>query len=134
MSVTFSFKEEESAIFGKIRRPIALVSFKHQKENIWRHIDMIVDTGADYTLLPIFLAPILGLDIKKDCKVIVTYGVGGKRLVYLLKRRINIKMGNYNRNIPVGFLSHNEIPPLLGRQEFFETFKVTFEKYLVTFE
>lgn len=28
---------------------------------------------------------------------------------------------------PVGFLATNYIPPLLGRQEFFETFKVTFE-------
>lgn len=134
MSVTFSFKEEKSAIFGTIYRPIALVSFQHQKENIWRHIDMIVDTGADYTLLPIFLAPILGVDIKKDCQVILTYGIGGKRLVYLFKKRITAKLGEYTRQIPIGFLSHDDIPPLLGRQDFFETFRVIFEKYQITFE
>ena len=30
---------------------------------------MIVDTGADYTLLPRFLAEDLKIDLEKDCKV-----------------------------------------------------------------
>ena len=113
---------------------MARVSFQHQKENIWRHVDMVIDTGADYTLLPNFLAPILGINLKSDCMVIMTQGVGGKSIVYLLKSKINVKVGNYTRQIPLGFLSHDNIPPLLGRQEFLETFKVSFEKHNSTFE
>ncbi|TSC65537.1 MAG: hypothetical protein CEO21_389 [Microgenomates group bacterium Gr01-1014_80] len=134
MAVTFPFKEEKSAIFGKIHRPIALVYIKHQKENLWRKVDMIVDSGADYTLLPRFLASALGVSLSRDCMVVDTNGVGGRSKVYLLRKKLLVKIGDYERSIPVGFLSSDYIPPLLGRKEFFETFKVTFEKFIVSFE
>ena len=43
---------------------------------------MIVDTGADYTLLPRFLAPVLGIDLNKDCQKLKTSGVGGEERVF----------------------------------------------------
>lgn len=113
---------------------MASIYFQHTKEKLWRRVEMVVDTGADYTLLPNFLAPILGINLKSDCIVIVTYGVGGKSTVYLLKKKIKINIGDYTRQIPLGFLSHDNIPPLLGRQEFLETFKVIFENHITTFE
>lgn len=106
----------------------------NQKEESWQPITMIVDTGADYTLLPRFLAEPLGIDLFKDCKAINTQGVGGTSRVYLLKKRIRVRLGEFRREIPVGFLTNDYIPPLLGRQEFFESFKVVFEKLVVTFE
>jgi len=133
MSISFSFKEENSPIFGKIRRPVAEVFFKDKKYNIWQPITMIIDTGADYTLLPQFSAKALGVDLTKDCNVIVTQGVGGTSKVYLLENKIDVKIGEYKRQIPLGFLDNDYIPPLLGRQEFFETFKVVFQKFHVTF-
>ena len=36
---------------------------------------MLVDTGADYTILPRREAMILGIDINKGCTSNVTYGV-----------------------------------------------------------
>lgn len=134
MAITFPFKEYQSGIFGKIRRPVALVFFQHRQDKSWQGITMIIDTGADYTLLPKFLAEALGISLSEDCKIIETRGVGGKSLVYLLKKKIKVKIANYERSIPIGFLSSDHIPPLLGRQEFFETFKVTFEKFITTFE
>lgn len=95
---------------------------------------MLVDTGADYTLLPYFLAYPLGINPITDCKVIHTKGVGGTNKVYLFKRKVKVKLGEFKREIPVGFLDNDYIPPLLGRQEFFETFKVTFDKFYVNFE
>lgn len=43
-------------------------------------------------------------------------------------------LGGINREVPIGFLENDSVPPLLGRQEFFETFKVVFEKFTTTFE
>ena len=134
MSISFPFKEESSSVFGKVRRPIAQVFFKHTKRDIWQPVTMLIDTGADYTMLPRFLAEPLGVDLNRDCKVIETEGVGGKSKVFLKKTKIQAKIEQYARKIPVGFLAHDYIPPLLGRQEFFETFKVTFEKFKTTFE
>lgn len=134
MSITFKFKDYYSNIFGIVRRPVAEVLFQHQKDKSWQPITMLVDTGADYTLLPYFLAYPLGINLITDCTVIHTQGVGGTSKVYLLKKKIKIKLGDFNRKIPVGFLSNDDIPPLFGRQECFETFKVVFEKFITTFE
>ena len=86
---------------------------------------MIVDTGADYSLLPRFWADKLGINLEKDCKMFTTYGVGGSERVYFLPK-IKVKLGDWERIIPIGFLERNEIPPLLGRQLFKETFETLF--------
>lgn len=134
MSISFNFKEENSAFFGRIYRPVAEVFFKHNKLNIWQSVEMLVDTGADYTLLPRFLAEQLGISLTRDCRSFETSGVGGKSKVFLFKKKVIIKLGGLERKIPLGFLANDYIPPLLGRQGFFETFKVTFEKFILTFE
>lgn len=133
MSITFSFKEYNSPIFGKIKRPIAQVSFQHQKDGSWQPVTILIDTGADYTLLPRFLASPLGVNLLNDCKIISTQGVGGESKVYLLKKKIKVKLGNFSREIPIGFLTEDYIPPLLGRKEFFETFRVIFEEFSTSF-
>lgn len=133
MSASFPFREEESPIFGRINRPVAEVFIKDQAHDLWQPVTMIVDTGADYTLLPLFLAKELSVDLIRDCRIITTQGIGGTSKVYLLKNTIEVKIGEFNRQIPLGFLDDDYIPPLLGRQEFFETFRVVFEKFYVTF-
>lgn len=134
MPVTFKFKEYPSRIFGNVRRPVAEVFFQHQKDKSWQPITMLVDSGADYTLLPYFLAYPLGINLITDCKLIHTQGVGGTSKVYLFKKKVKVKLGEFRRQIPIGFLANDYIPPLLGRQEFLETFKVVFDKFIVYFE
>lgn len=125
MVLKFSFKKEKSSILGTIYRPISRVLFWSTDKNSWVAVRMIVDTGADYTLLPRFMANELGIDLEKDCKIFNTYGVGGGERVYFLPK-IKVKLGEWERNIPVGFLERNEIPPLMGRHLFLETFETLF--------
>lgn len=134
MSIAFKFKEYPSSIFRITRRPIAEVYFQHKNKIRWLPITMVVDSGADYTLLPRFLALSLGISLIKDCRIIGTRGVGGESTVYLLKKKVKVRLGKYEREIPVGFLSKDNIPPLLGRQEFLETFKVIFDNFETIFE
>lgn len=93
---------------------------------------MIVDTGADYTILPRFYAYDLGINLHKDCIAYQTFGIGGKEKVYLLKNA-KVKFGRWQRFVPVGFLNRDDISPLLGRQEFLEIFKVTFINHSTVF-
>ncbi len=44
-------------------------------------------------------------------------GIGGKEKVYLHKK-VKIKLGSWERGVPVGFLARDDIPSLLGRQIF----------------
>jgi predicted aspartyl protease len=125
MVLKFSFKVEKSTILGTIHRPVAQVFFWSNQIKQWTEIWMIVDTGADYTLLPRFMANKLGVTLEKDCKIFNTYGVGGGERVYFLPK-IKIKLGEWERIIPVGFLERNEVPPLMGRHLFLETFETLF--------
>jgi hypothetical protein len=123
MAVTFRFQEIPSHIFGHIYRPIALVEFKHRVEDTWQPIEMIVDTGADYSILPRSYAAPLGVDLDRDCVALHTVGIGGSEQVFLYRGQ-PIRLGRYERKIAVGFLSREQGPALLGRHEFLETFRV----------
>lgn len=128
----FPFEKRPSSIFGSVWRPIAKVNFWSKKINQWVEIIMIVDTGADYTLLPRFYALDLGIDINKDCIPYPTTGIGGTKTVYLFKK-VKVKLGKWEAKVPVGFLKQDNIPPLLGRQRFLEAFKVSLYKHITYF-
>jgi len=125
MVLKFPYKKEKSPILGTIYRPMAQVFLWSEKGKYWSEIWMIVDTGADYTLLPRFLAEDLKIDLEKECKVFSTQGVGGSERVYFLPK-IKVKLGKWERIIPIGFLERNEIPPLMGHHLFLETFESLF--------
>ncbi len=133
MSLAFPFEKVHSRIFGTIYRPVAIVSFWSSRLREWREIIGIVDTGADYTLLPKFYADDFGINLKKDCLLKSTKGIGGDERVFLyLKMRISF-LGKMLK-IPVGFLNRDDIPPLFGRHKFLDRFKVTFSHYQTQFE
>lgn len=125
MALKFPFKKDKSQILGTIYRPMTKILFWSKKGRHWTEVWMIIDTGADYTLLPRFLAKDLKVDLEKDCQVFLTQGVGGSERVYFLPK-IKVRLGKWERVIPIGFLERNEIPPLMGRHFFLETFKVVF--------
>lgn len=133
MALTFPFEKNYSPLLGVIRRPVAQVFFYSRFKKLWYETWMIVDTGADYTLLPRYFSERLGIDLKKEGRLFKTSGIGGQERVYFVKEII-AKIGDWKRNIPVGFLDRDEIPPLLGRHLFFERFEVVFsKKHTVTF-
>jgi hypothetical protein len=128
MSITFDYEIVGAGEFGLIYRPVAKVSFKSPTQDIWTDTWMIVDTGADFTLLPKYIAEDLGISFKKQCKKEKTSGVGGQQTIYYLKEPITAKIGDMERQIPLGFFENNEVPALLGRAGFLETFDVEFLK------
>jgi len=133
MVLKFHFKIEKSTILGNIYRPVAQVFFWTKQIQLWTELWMIVDTGADYTLLPRFMADKLGVNLEKDCQVFNTYGIGGEERVYFLPK-IKVKLGDWERIIPIGFLERNEVPPLMGRHLFLETFETLFStNHIVSF-
>lgn len=131
-SISFPFEKVRSKIFSQILRPVAQVYFYSRLTNLWIPIWGIVDTGADYTLLPKGYAQKFGVDIKKDCKEYSTFGVGGEEKSYIYYQGL-MKIGEWERNAPIGFLARSDIPPLFGRQGFLETFEVIFKNYETIF-
>lgn len=95
---------------------------------------MMVDTGADYTIIPRHFSQKLRISLEKDCFKDVAFGVGGNQTIYFYKAKIAAKIGNLERKIPLAFFDNNEVPGLLGRLGFLETFNTEFRKnHFVTF-
>lgn len=128
MNVKFDFEDLGKGSFGKIYRPVAKVLLKSPHKDIWSETWMIVDTGADFTILPRYISKDLSISLENDCIKDETLGVGGSQMVYLCKPKITAQIGKLERKIPLAFFDSNEVPPLLGRLGFLETFDTEFLK------
>lgn len=128
MDVRFPFENAGNNFFGRIFRPVAKVSFHSATRDLWTDAWMVVDTGADFTILPRYLSEDLGISLEIDCIKDTTVGVGGVQTIYLLKSKIKVKLGHIERTIPLAFFDTNEVPALLGRLGFMETFDIVFLK------
>lgn len=133
MSLKFPYEKETSRIFRSIKRPIALVDFWSKKFNRFLRYSMIVDTGADYTLFPRHVAGDLGVDFKKDCQEYLTKGIGGEKKVFLI-REAKMRLGGWEKVVPIGFLNRDDIPPILGRQKCLDDFDLLFSRFVTYFE
>ena len=126
MDIKFAYKYEGKSYFGDIYRPIAKVSLQSPKLATRTDVWMVVDTGADFTILPRYVAKDLGIDLETDCIVDTTKGVGGEQTIHLFKRNIKAQIGNFTRVVPIAFFNSDDLPPLLGRLGFIETFDTEF--------
>lgn len=135
MDVKFDFEHVGRSNLGEIYRPLAQVSLQSPSASEWIEIFMVVDTGADFTVLPRHFSHDLRISLETDCMEDFTNGVGGERLIYIFKKKIVAKIGNIERHIPIAFFNNDEVPALLGRLGFLETFDTEFLKsHIVIFK
>lgn len=135
MDVRFPFEDEGKSSFGHIYRPVAKISLTSPTVDISINVWMIVDTGADYTIIPRHFATKLRISLETDCVKDTTVGVGGTQTIYFCKKRITATLGPFKRNIPLAFFDTSEVPALLGRLGFLETFDSEFLKsHMVVFK
>jgi predicted aspartyl protease len=121
---SFAFEAITTTQLGEIRRPVAHVKFWSDEYNEWQDHTMLIDTGADYTVLPMYMAGLLGLDLSK-AQIVESNGIEGSRKIYFLDG-VKVRVGTLERTIPVGVAQTSRIPPLMGRHLFFETFTTHF--------
>ena len=135
MDVIFPFECEGKGLFGQIYRPVAKVTFTSSVIDKSVDVWMVVDTGADYSILPRHFAEKLRVSLESDCIKEKTFGVGGSSNIYFCKSKIKAKIGFFEKAVPHAFFDHNEVPALLGRLGFLETFDVEFlKKHIVVFK
>lgn len=128
----FPYENKLSKIFKTVKRPVAKIKIWSNYLKGWVLYTMVVDTGADYTVLSVYNALTLGIDVKSDCEEIETIGIGGKQKIYFYNKKIKIKIGDRELKIPIGFANSSNIPAILGRQECLDNFKITFHNFKTT--
>lgn len=95
-------------------------------------INCLVDSGADYNLMPADIGEYLGLNIKKGRKSLHR-GIGNIDIVAYI-HQVTIYFQRYNFKTEIHFSYVHRIP-LLGRYGFFRFFeKVSFNKKILQLE
>lgn len=123
--IEFEYREEESRLFGKILRPVADVHFVDTDGNKLVSY-MYIDSGADITLIPRQLGELLGFAVEED-KIIEIGGIGDTKIPVIIKKA-KVMMGDKEIELRVAWALVEEIPPLLGRTDVFELFRVIFDQ------
>lgn len=129
--VHFPYERRGSTLFGPIHRPVARVALYSSVLHQWLTYTMVVDTGADYCVMPPSIALDLGIDLR-HCEPHLVSGVGGTQRV-LLHHRIPLRLGLWERIVPVGFVERENLPPLLGRYRCLDAFDLRFARFVTTF-
>ncbi len=130
-SASFPYERRASAIFGTVRRPVAHVELYSAVFQRWIAYTMIVDTGADYCVLPASIAWDLGIKLRQ-CEPHTASGIGGQQKVFL-HRTVQMRLGSWEFLVPVGFVEREDLPPLLGRYQCLDLFDLRLRTFVTTF-
>lgn len=133
MTSTFPYIFVERTDFGDLYSPFIPVRIFDLSQHVSVDVMMLTDSGADYTMLPRFVATYLGISFELDCVKSETKGVGGVEEVYFVKQKMKFGFGKLTVQAPVAFFNHNRNPGLIGRLGFMDQFKVVFNRHKVEF-
>lgn len=86
----------------------------------------LVDSGTDGTLFNLEIAKSLGIDISK-CKRVKVGGIG-EREGFISDIKLTVPDFRGSMQISVIFVEHLPFNGLLGQRDFFEKFRIKFEK------
>jgi len=130
--IVFKYKTEVTFKKQKIIRPVAEAYLK-ALSNSWIKFYPYIDSGADVTMIPLSLGKLLGFRINES-KVQQIGGIRGSVPVIFIKA--HLKIGNEEFPTSLAWALIEDVPPLLGRTDVFDIFKVTFEQYkrIIIFE
>ena len=124
--IIFRYKEESLGLGrGKIKRPVADVYLRTKKE-LWIEFHPYIDSGADITMLPLSFGKLIGFEIDEN-KIQQIGGIRGS--VPVIHTKAIMKIGEEDFTVRIAWALIEDVPPLLGRLDVFDTFKVTFEQY-----
>ena len=121
---TFKYSPEPSRR-GIIYRPVAYVHLR-SLDGAWYYFYPYVDSGADTSLFSRGDASLLGLRLY-DGEYSPIMGIGRVMLPAYL-HVVKMRVGDVAFDARVAFADSDEVPRLLGREDVFKRFRVTFDE------
>ena len=123
----FEYKECDSGIFGKVKRPLISLDVKSQDDE-WIHLrDVLADTGADISILPRDIGELLVNDITKG-KTIELRGVVPYAKLIVFIHDVHFRLKDKEFIAPTAISESNDVLPILGRTKGLDLFEVVFNK------
>jgi len=126
MPVKYPYLEKRSKILGRVKRP--LVPIEIEGKGRWIPVDeVLVDTGADISLLPRSIGELAVGDIAKG-KYVEIKGVVPSAVLVAFVHNMRLRVAGRVFETKVGIADSNDIPPILGRFKSLDLFGVEFRK------
>lgn len=122
----FPYKEKESGIFGKTKRPlIDLYIFSEIKKD-WLFVsDVLADTGADISILPRTIGESVIKDAKKG-KYLEIRGITPGAYTEVFIHNLLCKIGKFEFKTQFAIADSDDVPPILGRFKGLDLFEADF--------
>jgi hypothetical protein len=121
----FPFDKKLSKKFGEVFEPTIPVTVVGPKRAI--EVLMLIDSGADISLLPASLAELIGLqlDMKNRREV---YGLGEGGVPYVLSP-VTLRIRDVEISARVAWALAEDVPLVLGRLDVFRRFAIEFREF-----
>ncbi len=124
----FLYKEKESKILGAILRPLIKIEIFSEKHKDWEIIDnVLIDTGADLTVLPRFIGESIISDITTG-EYTEIKGIVPTSLLIAFVHKLKIKAAGREFETKAAIADSNDVPPILGRYGALDLFDLEFKK------
>ncbi|MBI2263198.1 hypothetical protein HY373_01510 [Candidatus Berkelbacteria bacterium] len=110
-----------------ISRPVIPIRIYGPIDNI--AIDALIDSGADISLFNLEIGKRLGLDFS-DSQIENFLGIGGDGIAaYIYEIEVKILGMPNSIKIKAGFADSPNVIAILGQEDFFDAYRIKFEKY-----
>ena len=123
--IEFEFEKIRTEKLGEILKPIIPVTIIGPKRNL--NIFMLLDSGADLSLIPYSVGETIGLELDFENRSEVQ-GIGEGSVPYLLTE-IKLKIEKVEISARVGWALIEEVPFILGRLDLFQKFSIEFREF-----
>lgn len=126
MAVTFKYGILPEHYSKEKKKPVIKLTFKGSNQTILDVIALL-DSGADVSVIPKGLAEVLGLDFREKR---TSKGIGGEIDVWNSSVNISMKGEHepYKFLLPIQIANNDDIPPIIGREGFFNKFKIMIDE------
>lgn len=123
--IEFQFEKRRTQRLGEILKPIIPVTIVGQKRSV--NIFMLLDSGADLSLIPYSVGIAIGLELDIENRSEVQ-GIGEGSVPYILNQ-VKLKIENVEFIARIGWALIEEVPFILGRLDVFQTFSIEFREF-----
>ncbi len=123
--IEFSFKRVISPKFGQVLKPVVPVTIIGPKRRV--KVFMLLDSGADISMIPHSVGEVIGLDLDMTTRSEVQ-GIGEGSVPYVLGQ-VRFQIESREVSSRIGWALIEEVPFILGRLDVFQKLAIEFREF-----
>jgi hypothetical protein len=128
-SLTFPYQAREPPFFGTVTRPVLTLHLYSTQFSRWFSVrNVLVDTGADVSVVPIGLGQLLLGDVQQGQPIQLGRVVSSAAMFHGFMHSVQTQISDITFKMPVAVAMTATIPPIVDRREALDRFTIRFVK------